>query len=72
MYQNYPLALIVTFATLDILWKLILLNLMCFISFTNIIDHNYVHKIMDIMSNGIQMKMWICTCICLTLTKFLA
>ena len=47
MYQNYPLALIVTFATLDILWKLILLNFICFISFTNIIDHmcTYGHHV---------------------------
>ena len=49
MYQNYPLALIVTFATLDILWKLILLNFICFISFTNIIDH---------MCTYVHMKMW--------------
>ena len=40
MYENYQLALIVTFATLDILLKPIMLNFICLIAIRNIIDHN--------------------------------
>ena len=38
MYENYQLALIVTFATLDILLKPIMLKFICFIATRNIID----------------------------------
>ena len=61
MYENYQLALIVTFATLDILLKPIMLNFICFIDIRNIIDHmcTNVHYVFWYSHENVNMYMYL-------------